>query len=162
MASAIFVSGPTEIHINTGSGFSVLGESDNDNLPQITYTDNMHEIRTVSSGQAPEEIVVQNITATLTCTLVKWDSAIYAGMIADLRGQAYTATVGRLLVNDGGAFGVKIVPKTAGKTAYQFDRCYLIGDSTVLSQFGNVEQRLALTFKAIPNQSNILSTTSTT
>lgn len=162
MATAIFVSGPTEIQVNTGSGYVVLGESDNDNLPQITFSDNIHEIRTVSSGQAPEEMVVQNITATITVTLVKWDSAYYGNLLADQRGAAYQATVGRLLVNNNGTFSIKITPKTAGKTSYAFERCYMIGDSVVQSQFGNVEQRLALTFKAIPNASNILATTATT
>lgn len=162
MATSIFVAGPTMIQVNTGSGYVDLGMSDNDNLPQITYTDNIHEIKTVASGAVPEEMVVQNIAATITVTLVKWDSSVLAQVLADNRGAAYEATVGRLLVDDGGVFGVKITPTTANKTAYAFGRCYIIGDSVVHSNFGNVEQRMALTFRAIPDGTGALATTSTT
>ena len=86
MATAIFVAGPTMIQVNTGSGYVDLGMTDNDNLPQITYSDNLHEIKTVASGAAPEEIVVQNITATVTVTLVKWDATVLANVLAENRG----------------------------------------------------------------------------
>lgn len=162
MPTAIFVAGPTMIQVDTGSGYVDLGMTDNDNLPQITYTDNIHEIKTSASGAAPEELVVQNITATITVTLVKWDATVLANLLADQRGAAYQATVGRLLVNDGGTFGLQVDPTTAGKTGYTFSRCYLMGDAVTHSQFGNVEQRMGLTFKAIPNASNVLATTYTT
>lgn len=161
MATAIFVAGPTMIQVNTGSGYVDLGMTDNDNLPQITYSDNLHEIKTVASGQAPEEIVVQNITATVTVTLVKWDATVLAAVLAENRGAAYQATVGRLLVGDGGTFGLQIDPTTAGKTGYTFGRAYLMGDAVSHSQFGNVEQRMGLTFRCIPNASNVLATTYT-
>lgn len=165
MATAIFVSGPTKIQVNSGAGLVDLGYSDNDNLPQITYTDHIHEIKTVASGAVPEEMVVQNISATITVTLVKWDAANLAAMLGDLRsssGNAYNATVGRLLVNDSGTVQVKITPTTAGKTAYLFGRCYVMSDAVIHSNFGNVEQRLALTFRAVPDNANLLLTTSTT
>jgi hypothetical protein len=113
----------------------------------------------------PEEMVVQNISATITVTLVKWDAANVAAMLGDLRsssGNAYNATVGRLLVNDSGTVQVKITPTTAGKTAYLFGRCYVMSDAVIHSNFGNVEQRLALTFRAVPDNANLLLTTSTT
>lgn len=165
MPNAIFVSGPTKIQVNIGAGLVDLGFSDNDNLPQITYTDHIHEIKTVASGAVPEEMVVQNISATITVTLVKWDAANVAAMLGDLRSSSanpYNATVGRLLVNDNGAVQVKITPTTSGKTAYLFGRCFLMSDAVVHSNFGNVEQRLALTFRAVPDGNNLLLTTSTT
>jgi hypothetical protein len=165
MPTAFFVSGPTKIQVNTGSGYVDLGVSDNDNLPQVTYTDNIHEIKTVSSGAVGEEFVVQNIAATITVTLVKWDQSVLNTLLTDVRGgpaSPYSAIVGRLLVNDGAVFGVKILPTTNGKTAYTFGRCYIMADAVVHSNFGNVEQRMALTFRAVPDGSNVLASTATT
>ncbi len=156
MATAIFVAGPTSIYVNVGSGYVELGQTDNDSLPQISYSDNIHEIKTVASGATPEELVVQNTSATITVTLVKWDAAILTSLLVRQRGAAYNSTVGRLLVGDGGTFGVQVDPLTAGKTGYTFGRCYFSGDAIAHSQFGNVEQRMGLTFRAIPDANNLL------
>ena len=156
MATAIFVAGPTSIFVNVGAGYVELGQTDNDSLPQISYSDNIHEIKTVASGATPEELVVQNTSATITVTLVKWDAAILTSLLVRQRGAAYNSTVGRLLVGDSGTFGVQVDPLTAGKTGYTFGRCYFMGDAIAHSQFGNVEQRMGLTFRAIPDQTNTL------
>jgi hypothetical protein len=156
MATAIFVAGPTSIYVNVGSGYVELGQTDNDSLPQVSYSDNIHEIKTVSSGATPEEMVVQNTSATITVTLVKWDAAVLTSVQTRQRGAAFTSTVGRLLVGDSGTFGVQIDPIAVGKTGYTFARCFLMGDAITHSQFGNVEQRMGLTFRAIPDGSNIL------
>ena len=156
MATAIFVAGPTSIYVNVGSGYVELGQTDNDSLPQVSYSDNVHEIKTVSSGATPEEMVVQNTSATITVTLVKWDAAVLTSVQTRQRGAAFTSTVGRLLVGDSGTFGVQIDPIAVGKTGYTFGRCFLMGDAITHSQFGNVEQRMGLTFRAIPDGSNIL------
>ena len=156
MATAIFVAGPTSIFVNVGSGYVELGQTDNDSLPQITYSDYIHEIKTVASGATPEELVVQNTSATITVTLVKWDAAILTSLLVRQRGAAYNSTVGRLLVGDSGTFGVQVDPLTAGKTGYTFGRCYFMGDAIAHSQFGNVEQRMGLTFRAIPDANNLL------
>ena len=156
MATAIFVAGPTSIFVNVGAGYVELGQTDNDSLPQISYSDNIHEIKTVASGATPEEMVVQNTSATITVTLVKWDAAILTSLLVRQRGAAYNSTVGRLLVGDSGTFGVQVDPLTAGKTGYTFGRCYFMGDAIAHSQFGNVEQRMGLTFRAIPDANNLL------
>ena len=156
MATAIFVAGPTSIYVNVGAGYVELGQTDNDSLPQISYSDNIHEIKTVASGATPEELVVQNTSATITVTLVKWDAAVLTSLLVRQRGAAYNSTVGRLLVGDSGTFGVQVDPLTAGKTGYTFGRCYFMGDAIAHSQFGNVEQRMGLTFRAIPDANNLL------
>ena len=156
MATAIFVAGPTSIFVNVGAGYVELGQTDNDSLPQVSYSDNIHEIKTVASGATPEEMVVQNTSATITVTLVKWDAAILTSLLVRQRGAAYNSTVGRLLVGDSGTFGVQVDPLTAGKTGYTFGRCYFMGDAIAHSQFGNVEQRMGLTFRAIPDANNLL------
>ena len=162
MATAIFVAGPTSIFVNVGAGFVELGLTDNDSLPQVTYSDNIHEIKTVSSGATPEEMVVQNTSATITVTLVKWDAAVLTSLQTRQRGAAFSSTVGRLLVADSGTFGVKIAPATVNKTGYTFGRCFVIGEGFAHSQFGNVEQRMGLTFRAIPDGSNLLAASYTT
>jgi hypothetical protein len=156
MATSIFVAGPTSIYVNVGAGYVELGQTDNDSLPQISYSDNIHEIKTVASGATPEEMVVQNTSATITVTLVKWDAAILTSLLVRQRGAAYNSIVGRLLVGDSGTFGVQVDPLTAGKTGYTFGRCYFSGDAIAHSQFGNVEQRMGLTFRAIPDANNLL------
>jgi hypothetical protein len=162
MATAIFVAGPTSIFVNVGAGYVELGQTDNDSLPQVTYSDNIHEIKTVSSGATPEEMVVQNTSATITVTLVKWDAAVLTGLQTRQRGAAFSSTVGRLLVADSGTFGVKIAPATVNKTGYTFGRCFVMGEGFAHSQFGNVEQRMGLTFRAIPDGSNLLAASYTT
>jgi len=158
MATQIFVSGPCMVQVNLTGTWIDLGMTDNDSLPQMTFTDNVHEIKTVASGAVPEELVLQNTQATISCTLVKWDASNYSSLIAKQRGATYSTTVGKLLVNSSGVFGVKITPQTATKDAYSFGRCFLVGDAVAQSQFGNVEQRLGLTFRAIPDSSNVLCT----
>jgi hypothetical protein len=108
-------------------------------------------------------MVLQNTTAVISCTLVKWDAANLTALAVRERGAEYTTTVGRLLINGNGTFGVKILPLTAGKTSYTFATCMIMGDAINHSNFGNVEQRLGLTFKAIPTPStNVLATSSST
>jgi len=161
MPTAIFVSGPTRIDWYDGSVWTELGECDNDNLPQATWNDYQHEVRTSSSGGTPEEIVLQNTDGTITFTLVKWDATELAQLEARQRGAQGTTTVGRLLVTDSGTFGIRIWPKTAGKTTYTFNRCYLPPNGLVHSNFGNVERRLGLTIKAVPDGNNLLYATGT-
>jgi hypothetical protein len=161
MPTAIFVSGPTRIDWYDGSVWTELGECDNDNLPQATWNDYQHEVRTSSSGGTPEEIVLQNTDGTITFTLVKWDATELAQLEARQRGAQGTTTVGRLLVTDSGTFGIRIYPKTPGKTTYTFNRCYLPPNGLVHSNFGNVERRLGLTVKAVPDANNLLYATGT-
>lgn len=162
MAASIIVSGPCMIQVDLGAGYVDLGQTDNDNLPQISENDYTHEIKTVSSGQVAEEVVVQGIEAVITATLVKWDAATLTSLRAVQRGAFNQATIGRMLVANNATFGVKILPLTAGKTAYIFGRCFVQPNGIVTSQFGNVEQRAGITFKAIPNASSLLYTTATT
>ena len=163
MATSIYVSGPTTISVNIGGTTSILGYTDNDNLPQMTFTDNIHEIKTVASGAAPEEMVVTNTTAVISATLVKWDETVWTSLLARQRGAEGTTTVGRLLINGSGSFGVSIVPTVAGKTSFVFGTCYLTGDAINQSNFGNVERRLGVTFRAIPTPTtNLLYTKGST
>lgn len=162
MATAIFVPGPTTIFVNTGSGLTELGLSDNDNLPSIQFTDHQHDVKTVTSGAVPEEIVLQNTEAAVTVALVKWDAAVLSGLLADQRGAAFNTTVGRRLVSGGGFFGLQIRSVAAGQPGYTFSHAFLRSDSVGDSQWGNRERVLTLNFRCIPDPStNVLCTYAT-
>lgn len=162
MATAIFVPGPTVIYVNTGSGLTELGLSDNDNLPSIQFTDHQHDVKTVTSGAVPEEIVLQNTEAAVTVALVKWDATILSNLLADQRGAAFNTTVGRRLVSGGGFFGLQIRSVAAGQPGYTFSHAFLRSDSVGDSQWGNRERVLALNFRCIPDPStNVLCTYAT-
>ncbi len=163
MATAIYVPGPTVIYVNTGSGLTELGLSDNDNLPSIQFTDHQHDVKTVTSGAVPEEIVLQNTEAAVTVALVKWDSATLLSLLADQRGAPYTTTVGRRLVNPitgtPGYFGLQIRSVVSGQPGYTFTHAFLRSDSVGDSQWGNRERVLTLNFRCIPDPvTNVLCT----
>jgi hypothetical protein len=151
MAMAIYVPGPTIINVATTAGsYVALGYSDNDNLPSIQFTEHLHEVKTVTSGASPEEMVAQNIEASVTVSLVKWDDTILNNLLVDQRGAAYTNTVGRRLVSGSVA---------ASQPGYTFTHAFLRPDSVGDSQWGNRERVLTLNFRCIPNPSdNILCT----
>jgi hypothetical protein len=155
MAQTIQVAGPTKIQykIGTGGTYADLGYTDNDSLPTITYSDTVHEVKTVEYGDQPAEVVVTGMTAVVSFTLVKWDAAHWDDIVEQLRGASYEATVGRLLINANEAntahtIGIKILPSRTGSQSYELPFCYLQGDTSD-SQFGNVERRLTATFKAV-------------
>jgi hypothetical protein len=153
MATAIYVPGPTVVKI----GASILGYSDNDNLPQIQFTDHHHEIKTVLSGAVPEEVVLQGTHARIAIALVKWDNDVYQTMLADQRGAAATTTVGRRIVAASAYFSLTI-ESVNGTSEYVFPVSYLQPESISDSQWGNRERVLTLNFMAIPDGNGALYT----
>lgn len=160
MATAIFVPGPTSIYVATTAGNYVqLGFSDNDNLPSIQFTDHQHDVRTVTSGAVPEEIVLQNTEAMVTVALVKWDENILENLLIDQRGSAFTTSVGRRLVGSNGFFGLRIRSVASGLPGYTFTHAFLRQDGMADSQWGNRERVLSLNFRCIPDPvTNVLCT----
>jgi len=145
MATTIQVAGPTKVMLNE----QLLGYSDNDNLPSITFTDNTHEIKTVLSGAVPEEIVVTGTSARISVALIKWDENVLATALESLRGQYNSAEVGRLL--SAGNFLLPLRVGNLGDTMYyDFPTVFLQSDSIVDSQWGNRERVLTLNFMALP------------
>lgn len=156
MATAIYVAGPTQIKI----GADVLGNSDNDNLPTITFTDHVHEVKTVLSGMNPEEIVTVGTQAKIAVALVKWDPVVLNTLLAKTRAVANESRVGRrLIASAAGTFTLTIESVGAGGSRYEFADCYLQQDSVSDSQWGNRERVLMLNFLALPDPStNVLYT----
>ena len=149
MAAEIFVPGPTKVSITTASE-EILGYSDNDNLPAIQFTDHQHEVKTVLSGAAPEEVVLQGITARISVALVKWDASVLANMLARQRGLYNDLSVGRRIVANTAYFALKI-QSIADSSNYTFAYAYLQPDGVGDSQWGNRERVLTLAFSALPN-----------
>lgn len=160
MPMAIYVPGPTIINVATTAGtYLALGYSDNDNLPSIQFTEHLHEVKTVTSGASPEEMVAQNIEASVTVSLVKWDDTILNNILVDQRGAAYNNTVGRRLVSSNGFFGLQIRSVAAAQPGYTFTHAFLRPDSVGDSQWGNRERVLTLNFRCIPDPAtNVLCT----
>jgi len=153
MASTFQIAGPTVVQVDTTGTYVNLGFSDNDNLPSIQLTDNHHEVKTVTSGNVPAEIVITGTSARISLALVKWDEAKLELLLAKQRGASNSGTVGRVLVSGGFTFGIKIMSVNNGMI-YQFDRCYLQTDGHGDSQWGNRERVLTLNIAAIPNSSD--------
>jgi len=159
MATSILVAGPTSISVTVAGTTSVLGYSDNDNLPSIQFTDHQHEVKTVLRGNVPEEIVMQGTSARISLALVKWDEAVLTSLLAEQRGSATVPVVGRRLVANADTFVVTIASTIVGSTmAYSFGACYLLPDSVGDSQWGNRERVLTLNIAAIPTTAGTLYT----
>lgn len=156
---AIFVAGPTVVKVTIGESESILGYSDNDNLPSISFTDHQHEIKTVLSGAVAEEIVLQGTSARIALALVKWDQTVFQSLLANQRGAQTVTTVGRRIIGATAYCGLKIISAATGATmSYSFTRAYLSTDSFTDSQWGNRERVLTLNFSAIPQSDGVLYT----
>ena len=171
MAAEILVTGPSVVEwsLPTSSPtWNILGYSDNDTLPSIQFTDHMHEVRTVLSGQNPEEIVLQGTSCRISLALVKTDMDELDAMFTRQRGSgatpnAATTKVGKRLVgNDltapAALFRLRIRSVDLNSTAYEFGRCYFPNDSYGDSQWGNRERVITLSINAIPNDVGLLYT----
>lgn len=164
MATTIQVAGPTKITVTLATGGEqLLGYSDNDNLPSIAFTDNMHEVKTVLSGNVPEEIVLTGTSARISVALVRWDEDVAAKILKQQRAAYNIATVGRKLVqttsNTTSVFNLRIASvEMSGQNPvmyYDFPASYLLSDGVVDSQWGNRERVLTLNFNAIPKATTV-------
>ena len=151
--AALQIPGPTVVKI----GSSILGYSDNDNLPQIQFTDNHHEVKTVLSGNVPEEVVLQGTQAKIAVALVKWDPDVLTTLLTTTRGSATQATVGRRVIADSGAVTL-VIASVSQTTNYSFGHAFLQAESVGDAQWGNRERVLTLNFYAIPGANNTLYT----
>jgi hypothetical protein len=152
MPATFQIAGPTTVQVDTTGTYVTLGFSDNDNLPSIQFTDNHHEIKTVTSGNVPAEIVLTGTSARISLALVKWNEDVLVALLAKQRGAANAADVGHPLVSGSRTFGIKIFSNVNGML-YEFKRCYLQADGQSDSQWGNRERVLTLNFSAIPDSS---------
>ena len=152
MTATINVAGPTTISFDLGggAGFVVLGYSDNDNLPSVSISDHKHEIRTVLSGQSPEEVVLAGTQATISLALVKWDEGNLNDLLAHFRGVYNGSPVGTKLVSGAATFALKIAGTNDG-FELEFPVCYVQDNGVSDSQWGNRERVLSLNITAIPS-----------
>lgn len=157
MATTIQVPGPSVIQFslsNSGTSWTTLGYSDNDNLPSVQFTDHSHEIKTSISGALPEEIVLLGSEARIACALVKWDEEAFLELLAHVRdpenGNALFATPGTRVVgtSDAGAlFSLKLLGSDS--SSWIFRNVWVPQDFVGDSQWGNRERVLTLAFRTI-------------
>lgn len=145
MPATIQVPGPSVVKI----GANILGYSDNDTLPTISFTDHQHDVKTVLSGDVPEEIVLRGTEARISVALVKWDETYLASMLATQRGAAGSSPVGRRIIGSSASFALSI-ESVGGTQKFAFSTAFLMPDGQNDSQWGNRERVLTLNFRAIP------------
>lgn len=146
MPETLQIAGPTVVKI----GASTLGYSDNDTLPSISINDHLYDVRTVLSGENPEEIIYRGVEARIAVSLVKWDQAVLSSMLATQRGAAGSSPVGRRIVGNSASFQLTIA-SVSGTSQYVFSTAFVQSDGHNDSQWGNRERVLTLAFRAIPS-----------
>tara|TARA_R110002020_G_scaffold26072_11_gene84403 strand:+ start:1895 stop:2428 length:534 start_codon:yes stop_codon:yes gene_type:complete len=166
MATTFNVQGPTGLYIKlqtpattTASGFSLLGHTDNEDLISVSIDNMMDPYTSTESGKEPAALIYQGTVATITATLVKWDTAV-----KDTLNETIWAGVGGTLGSIGqnqyddanftnvSGLQVKIVPTSTSNIetyTYQFFKCHL--ESMQETGWGNAPKKLVLSIKATRN-----------
>lgn len=159
MSIAWQVAGPCELWVSTTTSTPVLlGRTSNDDLVRFNRTRH-HRIETdIATGAAPAQAIIANEQGLLTCTLVKWDSAVYDAILTRVNMQdpsASGAKVGYPVITevygDGGWLVVQVKPLIAGRKGIELECVLADGDSFVDSEFGNAARRLAVSLMAVPH-----------
>jgi hypothetical protein len=166
MATTFNVQGPTGLYIKqqapgttTSTGFSLLGHTDNDDLISVEIDNMMDPYFSTESGREPAALIYQGTIATITATLVKWDTAVKDTLITTI-WEGAGGTLGSIGQNqlDDSTFSnveglqVKLVPtSTSGieTYTYQFFKCYV--ESMQETGWGNAPKKLVLSLKATRN-----------
>lgn len=174
MATSWSVAGPCDIYVNnsiTNAGasgtWSLLGRTTNEEMAQITLTRYINETTTTASGGAPEQMVTQNQTATIAFVLATYDTTVLDALRDRLAGgSAAIMDVGMPMNDDTTPLivGVRIVPRIAGRTQWEFPYCYMTGDAEGIGPHGNTPAKVGMTFKAtpVPSTNRLYTKTTTT
>jgi hypothetical protein len=151
MAEAFVVSGPCYFQMGANAvGLANVGLTDNDDLPSIDYEDFNEYLEATDTGREPGEVVYLGRVATINVVLAKWDIlqiqeiARPPGAAADGEG----GTVGSQWFDGDNFFAIKILPTTAGKTWYMFEKCWIDGSAFRHFDFGNTGQKLGIQIRA--------------
>lgn len=188
MAIAFNIQGPVSIHVaanaesgggteptfhtGSGTGYAVadtfkLGVTDNDDLISVDFENIKDPIYSTQGGREPAAMIYQGTIATITATLIKWDSTdkdvVVASMWSDVAG--VPGTIGQDILAHGVLnatnLQVGIFPEDAGIKAlgsetygYEFRKCWC--ESIQETSWGNSPKKLVVVFKAIRNDSGRL------
>lgn len=163
MASSLNIEGPCSLLIRAASSETpwslsthTLGNTDNDDLIEISFEDHIHEVKSVDQGDEIAEAVFLGRIGTLTCTLVKWD----------VGNELFLTAPGGSADGDAGVIGTEMSQTTAfayhlriarsitpvtAVPDYIFHLAYI--NTWRYLDFGNKEKRLALEFTLVTNGS---------
>jgi len=178
MASTFNIQGPTSLSVMVGSDAEptddptfgsahILGYSSNEDMISVSIDNILVPHTTTESGANPAALIYHGSVATISATLIKYDTAVadtmYGHMWADRAG--LPGVVGQDQFNS--AFShvehmqVHIAPVASGtgggfpgstdRYSYTFRQCWL--DSYAETEWGNAPKKLVLTFKCITTTS---------
>ncbi len=159
-------------HTGTGSGYAVadtykLGVTDNDDLISVDFENIKEPVFSTQGGQEPAAMIYQGTVATITATLIKWDTADKDVLFSSIWENAagLPGTIGQDILShdvlNATNLQVGSFPEDAGIKAlasetygYEFRKCWL--ESVQETSWGNAPKKLVVVFKAIRNSSGRL------
>jgi hypothetical protein len=150
MATSLHIDGPCEV-VYDGT---VLGITDNDDLPSFQLTQMQKEIKSVSGGDVPTAHFATGSSMSISLTLVKWDDVVLHDLLLQIGAMAngplgYSPIVGIEIV------GKHLTLKKIGGTRIiTFPNTMLRPDAISQSRFGNVERRMTIHAIAYPEGDN--------
>tara|TARA_R110000824_G_scaffold227343_3_gene415170 strand:- start:4392 stop:4970 length:579 start_codon:yes stop_codon:yes gene_type:complete len=188
MAIAFNIQGPVSLHVHnsleagsgteptfhsgTGESYAVadtykLGVTDNDDLISVDFENIKEPVFSTQGGAEPAAMIYQGTIATITATLIKWDTArkdIVLGSIWN-NANGVPGTIGQDILSgdvlDAKNLQIGIFPEDAGikalsseTYAYEFRKCWC--ESIQETSWGNAPKKLVVVFKAIRNSSGRL------
>lgn len=163
MAATFNIQGPTKLIIEqqaegtTSAITDVLGYTDNDDLISVAFDNILDPYYSTEKGREPAALVYQGTVATITATLIKYDTAILDNLKecvwAGAGGTPGTVGQDQLAAATWGNvenLQVRILPTYTSNIetyAYQFFKCWI--ESAAETNWGNAPKKLALTIKAV-------------
>ena len=166
MATSFNIQGPTTLQIKqqaegttTASSFSTLGVTDNDDLIAVDFANILDPYYSTESGREPAAMIYQGTVATITATLIKWDTAVldtlktcvWEGGTGDGKpGSIGQDQLGAANFTHVENLQVKVVPTFTSNmetNSYQFLKCWV--ESMAETGWGNAPKKLVLTIKAV-------------
>ena len=169
MASTFNIQGPTSLSIQSATaGYNVLGYTDNEDLISVDIQHTLDPYTSTETGSEPAALIYTGVIATISATLIKWDTAQKDTLLGTMwevtNGAPGMGVYGQNIfdsTNFGNVenLGVKITPTATANIetyAYTFDTCWL--DAIQETGWGNAPKRLVVTFKTKPNGSGRLFT----
>jgi hypothetical protein len=170
MATSFNIQGPTSFGIKQLSETSeathdVLGHTDNDDLISVDFNNIYDPYESSESGREPAAMIYQGTIATITATLVKWDTAIKDNLhscVWDNSGDhGLVGTVGQDQFNTTFThvenLQVLLTPtSTSGMETYtyRFFKCWV--DNIQETGWGNAPKKLVLSIRAVRNSNGRL------
>ena len=173
MATAFNIQGPVSLSIMVGDNAEetespsfgsahILGYTDNDDLIDVEFDNLLEPYESTERGRMPAAMIYQGTIATISATLIKWDTGVKDTLVQTMwgDGSGTAGVVGQDIFNgdftNSEPLQVHIAPTiTSGypgstdRYMYTFRRCWL--DAIAETGWGNAPKKLVLSFKCTNN-----------